>query len=102
MADADSFHLSAEAFRRQGHALVDWIADYHKRVEDLPVQSPVEPGEVRAQLPDAPPQTGEDWNAVMDDVEDIILPGIMHWQSPNFFGYFPANASGPSILGELL
>ena len=102
MPNPDDFHLSAEAFRRHGHALVDWIADYHERVEDLPVQPRVEPGDVRAQLPDVPPQAGEDWDAVMQDVEDIILPGIMHWQSPNFFGYFPANASGPSILGELL
>jgi aromatic-L-amino-acid decarboxylase len=102
MPDSDSFHLSADAFRRHGHALIDWIADYHERVEDFPVQPRVEPGEVRAQLPDAPPQSGEGWDAVMDDVATIILPGIMHWQSPHFFGYFPANASGPSILGELL
>jgi len=81
---------------------VDWIADYAERVESLPVMSPVEPGEIREKLPDAPPAEGEPFEAVLRDVEEIILPGITHWQSPNFFAFFPANTSGPSILGELL
>ena len=102
MPDAPPFHMSPDEFRRHGKALIDWIADYYERVEDFPVQSPAEPGAVRDQLPEAPPETGEDFEAMMQDVEDIILPGITHWQSPNFFAYFPANASGPGILGEML
>lgn len=94
--------MSPEAFRRHGHALIDWIADYHARVEELPVRPSVEPGAVRDLLPDAPPRTGESFDAMLQDVEEHILPGLLHWQSPNFFGYFPANVSGPSILGELL
>jgi aromatic-L-amino-acid decarboxylase len=94
--------MSPEEFRRHGHAVVDWIADYQKRVEELPVLSRAKPGEVRAQLPPHPPEQGEPFERVMEDVERIILPGVTHWQSPNFFAYFPANASGPSILGELL
>jgi aromatic-L-amino-acid/L-tryptophan decarboxylase len=97
-----SYHLTPDEFRRQGRALVDWIADYAERVESLPVMSPVEPGEIREKLPDAPPAEGEPFEAVLRDVEEIILPGITHWQSPNFFAFFPANTSGPSILGELL
>ncbi len=95
-------HLSDEEFRRVGHALVDWIADYHQRVADFPVMSPLSPGAVRAMLPPAAPREGESFDAILADVERVVLPGLMHWQSPNFFGYFPANTSPPSILGELL
>ncbi len=102
MPEGSAYHMTPDEFRKHGRALVDWIADYYERVESFPVQSPVAPGEVRARLPEAPPEAGEDFAAMMRDVENIILPGITHWQSPNFFGYFPANASGPSILGELL
>jgi aromatic-L-amino-acid decarboxylase len=101
-SESASFHMPPEAFRQHGHALIDWIADYYEQVEDFPVQSPLAPGDVRDRLPDAPPHTGEDFAAMMSDVEDIVLPGLLHWQSPHFFGYFPANTSGPSILGELL
>lgn len=96
------YHMSADDFRRHGHDLIDWIADYLTNVEQYPVLSQVAPGEIRAQLPPAPPQQGEPFAAMMADVEQIILPGITHWQSPNFFAFFPANNSGPSILGELL
>jgi aromatic-L-amino-acid decarboxylase len=89
-------------FRKHGHAMVDWIADYLERVESFPVQSTVAPGWVRSQLPANPPEHGEPWERIAADVDRVILPGITHWQSPNFFGYFPANASGPAILGELL
>lgn len=100
--DGPSFHMSPDDFRRWGHALVDWIADYQARVEDFPVQSRVRPGDIRAALPPAAPAHGEPFDAILADVERIILPGVTHWQSPRFFAFFPANASGPSILGELL
>jgi aromatic-L-amino-acid decarboxylase len=96
------FHMTPDEFRRQGRAVVDWIADYMERVESLPVLSQVEPGQIRAQLPEAAPQQGEAFDAILDDVTELILPGLTHWQSPNFFAFFPANASGPAMLGELL
>ncbi len=102
MTEKKSFHMSAEAFRRHGRAVVDWIADYHQRLESLPVLSQAVPGQVRAGLPPRPPDQGEDFETILSDVEKIILPGITHWQSPNFFAYFPANTSAPAILGELL
>ena len=94
--------MSPEEFRRHGRAVVDWIADYWERVEELPVQSRARPGELRAALPAAAPEDGEPFEAMMADVDRLILPGITHWQSPNFFGYFPANSSPPAVLGELL
>jgi aromatic-L-amino-acid decarboxylase len=94
--------MTPEEFRRQAHTVVDWIADYLENVERYPVLSQVKPGAIRAQLPEQPPQRGEPFEALLRDVEQIILPGLTHWQSPNFFAYFPANVSGPSILGEFL
>lgn len=97
-----NFHMTPEEFRRWGHAVVDWVADYQSRVEALPVLSQAKPGQLRSALPAAPPLQGESFDAILADVDRLILPGITHWQSPNFFAYFPANNSGPSILGELL
>jgi len=94
--------MSRDEFRRQGHAMVDWIADYYSRVENFPVLSRVQPGEIRSKLPSNPPQRGEPFDRIFADVESIILPGITHWQSPNFYGYFPTSTSGPAILGDLL
>jgi len=94
--------MTQDEFRRHGYAMVDWIADYYKRVESLPVFSQVEPGQIRASLPAQPPTTGEPFEDMLRDVEKLILPGITHWQSPSFFAYFPTSVSGPSILGELL
>jgi aromatic-L-amino-acid decarboxylase len=94
--------MDPETFRRRGREVVNWIADYMERVETFPVRSSVEPGEIRARLPAEPPETGEPFEAVLRDLEEIILPGITHWQSPNFFAYWPANSSGPAVLGELL
>ncbi|HNS03739.1 MAG TPA: pyridoxal-dependent decarboxylase, partial [Anaerolineae bacterium] len=94
--------MSADAFRRHGRAVIDWIADYMERVEQYPVLSRVQPGEIRAGLPVEPPQQGEPFEAILADVEPLIMPGVTHWQSPNFFAFFPANASGPAILGDLL
>ncbi len=96
------FHMTPEEFRRHGRAVVDWIADYYDRLESLPVLSRVEPGEVRASLPSEPPVRGEAFEEILADVERCILPGVTHWQSPNFFAFFPANSSGPAVLGELL
>jgi len=94
--------MTPDEFRVHGHALVDWIARYWEQVEDYPVLSSVEPGTIRGQLPARAPDEGEPFDRMMADVERIILPGITHWQSPSFFGFFPCNNSGPSVLGELL
>ena len=102
MSEPKSFHMSPEEFRRQGHAVVDWIADYQSRIESFPVLSRAQPGEVRAKLPANAPVQGEAFEEILADMERVILPGITHWQSPNFYAYFPANASGPGILGDLL
>lgn len=102
MTELQSYHMTADEFRRHGRAVVDWIADYMERVESLPVLSQVKPGEIRAALPATAPEQGEPFEAILADVDRLILPGITHWQSPNFFAFFPANTSGPSILGELL
>ena len=102
MSQEKSFHMTPEEFRRYGHAVVDWIADYQSRVESLPVLSQAKPGQIRASLPADAPLHGEPFDAVLKDVERLILPGVTHWQSPNFFAYFPCNASGPGILGDLL
>ncbi len=95
-------HLSPAEFVRNGQAVLDWIADYWERVGELPVASRVRPGEIRALLPAAPPENGEPFEAVLRDLDRVVLPGLTHWQSPRFFGFFPANNSGPSVLGELL
>jgi len=95
-------HMSPDEFRRLGREAIEWIARYLERIEDYPVLAQVAPGTVRGALPPAAPDTGEPFEAVLRDLDAIILPGITHWQSPSFFAYFPANASGPAILGELL
>ena len=97
-----SYHMTPDAFRRHGRAMIDWIAGYMERVEKYPVLSRVRPGEIRAGLPAEAPQQGEPFEAILADVEPLIMPGITHWQSPNFFAFFPANGSGPAILGDLL
>jgi aromatic-L-amino-acid decarboxylase len=102
MQPEKSHHMTADEFRRWGRAVVDWIADYQQRVESFPVLSQVQPGQVRAALPAEPPQVGEPFDAILGDIERVILPGVTHWQSPNFFAFFPANTSGPAILADLL
>jgi aromatic-L-amino-acid decarboxylase len=94
--------MTPDEFRRHGKAVVDWIADYYEHIESYPVLSQAKPGQVRESLPKSAPPKGEPFEAILKDVEKLILPGITHWQSPNFFAYFPSNASFPSILGELL
>ena len=102
MPSEKSYHMTPEQFRRHGRAVVDWIADYYERIETLPVLSQVKPGQIRQALPAEAPAEGETFAAILQDISKVILPGVTHWQSPNFFAYFPANASGPSILGDML
>jgi aromatic-L-amino-acid decarboxylase len=94
--------MDLEEFRRHGHALVDWMADYLASVEGHPVRAQVRPGAIAAQLPAAPPVHGEPLEEIFADFERILLPGMTHWQHPSFFAYFPANSSPPSVLAEML
>ena len=94
--------MQVNEFRTYAHQFVDWMADYIENIEQYPVKSQVNPGQIFDQLPDNPPETGESMADIMDDFRQVILPGITHWQSPNFFAYFPANSSFPSVLAEML
>jgi aromatic-L-amino-acid decarboxylase len=94
--------MDSNEFRRHGHAVVEWIARYFEEVEQYPVRSRVRPGEIKDALPEGPPSDGESFDLFMKDLDGIIMPGITHWQSPNFFAYFPANSSPPSVLAEML
>lgn len=101
-AEAPPRHMSPDEFRRRGREVIDFIADYMQRVESLPVLPGVKPGEVAALLPDAAPEEPEPWERIFADVGRVVMPGLTHWQSPNFFAFFPANSSGPAILADLL
>jgi len=94
--------MDAAEFRRHGYEVVDWIADYLENAEQYPVLSKARPGDIRSQLPDTVPEQGEAMDRILADFRSIILPGVTHWNHPRFFAYFPANHSGPAILGELL
>src|SRR5712671_8172365 len=94
--------MSPEEFRRRGHEVVDFIADYRARVASLPVMSRAEPGEVMARLPPAPPEEAEPFESILRDLEQVLLPGLSHWQHPDFFGYFPSNGELSSVLGDYL
>jgi aromatic-L-amino-acid decarboxylase len=96
------FGMDPEEFRRAGYKMIDRIADYRKTVGDRPVTARTIPGEIKASLPSSPPQTPEPFADVLRDVDDIILPGITHWQHPSFFGYFPSNGGLASVLGDFL
>jgi aromatic-L-amino-acid/L-tryptophan decarboxylase len=89
-------------FRDDGAAALEWAARYLERVGDLPVLAQVEPGDIRNRLPDTPPEQGEPFADVLRDLDEILLPGITHWQSPRFFAYFAVSAAEPGILAELL
>lgn len=94
--------MTAEEFRRYGRQVIDWIASYWERVETMPVQAQAAPGELRDQLPAHPPERAEPFGDLLDDLDRLIVPGVTHWQHPRFFGYFPANASPPAVLGDLI
>ncbi len=94
--------LNTTEFRKLAHRVVDWIADYLENVEHYPVKSPAKPREIFKSLPDEMPANGEDFTNIWNDFHQIILTGITHWQSPNFFAYFPANSSYESVLAEML
>ncbi len=94
--------MSPEEFRKNAHAAVDWIADYLESIEQYPVKSRVSPKEVINQLPINPPSQAEPFEVLMKDFNEIILPGITHWQHPHFHAYFPANSSFPSVIAEIL
>ena len=97
MSENKNYHMTPDEFRRYGREVVDWIADYYERIESFPVLSQAQPGDLRDALPDSPPEQGVDFGAMLKDVDELILPGITHWQSPNFFAYFPANSSAPAL-----
>ena len=94
--------MTPEDFKRHGHELIDWIADYVENVERQRVTSTAQPGEIRAQLTEHPPAVPDGFEAVMADTDRVVVPGLTHWQHPNFYAYFPANSSYPAILADLL
>ena len=94
--------MDIDEFRKHGHQLIDWMADYMDTVEKLPVRSQVKPGEISNCLKEKPPTNGEPMENIIKDFKTTILPGITHWQHPRFFAYFPANSSPPSVLAEML
>ena len=94
--------MTTDEFRKHAHELVEWMADYMESVENLPVKSLVKPGDIFNKIPGNPPLHSESFDSLMRDFNEIIMPGITHWQNPNFFAYFPANTSPASILAEML
>jgi aromatic-L-amino-acid/L-tryptophan decarboxylase len=94
--------MTPEEFRRAGHRLIDWIADYRATIADRPVAAVTQPGEIKDRLPEEPPASPESFDAILADFERILVPGLTHWQHPRFFGFFMANSSLPSVLGDLL
>ncbi|EFJ13869.1 hypothetical protein SELMODRAFT_121532 [Selaginella moellendorffii] len=94
--------MDPQEFRAQAHKMVDFIADYYRDVESLPVRSQVTPGYLRSSLPSNAPEEPQSFDTVLDDVKSMIVPGVTHWQNPNFFGFFPSNSSTAGMLGEFL
>ena len=87
--------MKPEDFRRFGHELVDWIADYFEHIEERPVLAAIEPGDLKAQLPATPPVNGEPMEKILADVDRLIVPALTHWSHPSFFAYFATSTSAP-------
>jgi len=94
--------MNKEDFRRLGHELIDWVADYFEKIDDLPVLAAIEPGDLKAKLPAVPPATGESMEDIVADLDRLIVPALTHWSHPSFFAYFATSTSAPGIFGELL
>src|SRR5215470_5079467 len=94
--------MDAATFRKLGHELIDWVADYRERLEELPVMSPVLPGEIRALFPKQAPRSGGGLAAAIGRLDGDVVRGITHWNHPSFFAYFPANTSYASILADVV
>lgn len=94
--------MTPEEFRKAGHALIDWIADYRANVESRKVMAQSAPGDIKAMLPPTPPKQGEPFDEIAADIDRVVMPGITNWQHPRFFGYFPSNGTFASVLGDLL
>jgi aromatic-L-amino-acid decarboxylase len=92
--------MTPEEFRKHGHAVVDWIADYRARVHERPVLAQTDPGDIKARMPAAPPDDPEAFDAILRDLDAVVAPGLTNWQHPSFFGYFPSNGTLGSVLGD--
>ena len=99
---APSYHMSPDEFRHHGHALIDWLAHYMETVGERQVMPDVEPGDIAASIPATAPEEPERFEDLIRDLDEVVMPGVTHWQSPGWFAYYPATTSGPSILGELV
>ncbi|MEK6649367.1 MAG: pyridoxal-dependent decarboxylase, partial [Bacteroidota bacterium] len=98
----DPHHMTPDELEEYGREVLRWVANYHRSIEQYPVLSRVQPGEVRSHLPPHPPERSESIGQMLKDLDAVIIPGITHWQSPNVFAFFPANTSGPAMLGDLI
>src|SRR5919201_3443459 len=94
--------MTPDEFRAIGHQVIDWIADYRRNVAELPVMARAAPGDVKRALPAEPPEHPEPFDAILADLDRVIVPGLSHWQHPSFFAYFPSNGSLASVLGDFL
>ena len=101
MNKTSKLHMTTDEFRKEGYKVIDWIADYYENIESYPVLSKVKPGEIRNSLPKDPPLKGRNYSEIIDDM-DLMMPGITHWQSPNFHAFFTCASSGPAILADLI
>ena len=101
MNKTSKLHMTTSEFRKQGYKVIDWLVDYYENIEDFPVLSQVSPGEIRSNLPDSPPAKGRDYDEILSDM-DTMMPGMTHWQHPNFHAFFPAGSSGPAILADMI